>query len=201
MLVVGLFAVLCWDSLLPDQRDVLTLAPLPVRARTLFLAKVGGVGDGARADGRNAARGDRDHLAGGVRGESRTRSRSPHSPSTPRSGRFGARRDGGGADARPAAAAGDRLGMAVGVEQDGRAARGAMARRGRTPCSRSRRSARRLRRCCLAQMVAEGRVGLDDRAGAAGHHAAGPRDAPVRPAGDARQFAARRPGNHAAGVR
>jgi len=40
MLVVGLFAVLSWDSTFPDSRDVLVLAPLPVRARTLFLAKV-----------------------------------------------------------------------------------------------------------------------------------------------------------------
>jgi hypothetical protein len=40
MLVVGLFAVLTWDSTFPDRRDVLVLAPLPVRARTLFLAKV-----------------------------------------------------------------------------------------------------------------------------------------------------------------
>jgi CubicO group peptidase (beta-lactamase class C family) len=40
MLVVGLFAVLSWDSTFPDRRDVLVLAPLPVRARTIFLAKV-----------------------------------------------------------------------------------------------------------------------------------------------------------------
>jgi len=40
MLVVGLFAVLSWDSTFPDRRDVLVLGPLPVRARTLFLAKV-----------------------------------------------------------------------------------------------------------------------------------------------------------------
>lgn len=40
MLVVGLFAVLSWDSMFPDRRDVLVLAPLPVRAPTLFLAKV-----------------------------------------------------------------------------------------------------------------------------------------------------------------
>lgn len=40
MLVVGLFAVLSWDSTFPDLRDVLVLGPLPVRARTLFLAKV-----------------------------------------------------------------------------------------------------------------------------------------------------------------
>ena len=43
MLVVGLFAVLSWDSTFPDRRDVLVLAPLPVRARTFFLAKVAAV--------------------------------------------------------------------------------------------------------------------------------------------------------------
>ena len=40
MLVVGMFAVLSWDSTFPDRRDILVLAPLPVRARTLFVAKV-----------------------------------------------------------------------------------------------------------------------------------------------------------------
>jgi CubicO group peptidase (beta-lactamase class C family) len=43
MLVVGLFAVLSWDATFPDRRDVLVLAPLPVRARTMFLAKVASV--------------------------------------------------------------------------------------------------------------------------------------------------------------
>jgi CubicO group peptidase (beta-lactamase class C family) len=43
MLVVGLFAVLSWDSTFPDKRDVLVLAPLPVRVRTMFLAKVAAV--------------------------------------------------------------------------------------------------------------------------------------------------------------
>jgi CubicO group peptidase (beta-lactamase class C family) len=43
MLAVGLFAVLCWDSTFPDRRDVMVLAPLPVRGRTLFLAKVAAV--------------------------------------------------------------------------------------------------------------------------------------------------------------
>jgi CubicO group peptidase (beta-lactamase class C family) len=43
MLVVGLFAVLSWDGTFPDRRDVLVLAPLPVRARTMFLAKVAAV--------------------------------------------------------------------------------------------------------------------------------------------------------------
>lgn len=40
MLVVGIFAVLSWDSIFPDSRDVFVLAPLPLRARTMFLAKV-----------------------------------------------------------------------------------------------------------------------------------------------------------------
>jgi hypothetical protein len=46
MLAVGLFAVLSWDAMLPDQRDVLVLAPLPVRASTIFLAKVSAVATG-----------------------------------------------------------------------------------------------------------------------------------------------------------
>lgn len=44
MLVVGLFAVLSWDATFPDRRDVMVLAQLPVRARTLFLAKVAASG-------------------------------------------------------------------------------------------------------------------------------------------------------------
>ena len=40
MLAVGLLAVLSWDATFPDKRDVLVLAPLPLRARTIFLAKV-----------------------------------------------------------------------------------------------------------------------------------------------------------------
>ena len=40
MLVVGIFAVLNWDSTFLDRRDVLVLAPLPVRGRTLFAAKI-----------------------------------------------------------------------------------------------------------------------------------------------------------------
>ena len=44
MLAVGLFAVLSWDSSLPDRRDVLVLGPLPVRPRTLFLAKAAALG-------------------------------------------------------------------------------------------------------------------------------------------------------------
>ncbi|MBV8898004.1 MAG: beta-lactamase family protein [Acidobacteriaceae bacterium] len=44
MLVVGLFAVLSWESTFPDRRDVMVLGPLPLRASTLFLAKVAAVG-------------------------------------------------------------------------------------------------------------------------------------------------------------
>ena len=40
MTVVGVFAVLSWDSTFPDRRDVLVLAPLPVRTSTLFGAKL-----------------------------------------------------------------------------------------------------------------------------------------------------------------
>ena len=40
MAVVGLFAVLSWDSAFPDRRDVLVLAPLPIRASTMFFAKI-----------------------------------------------------------------------------------------------------------------------------------------------------------------
>jgi hypothetical protein len=39
MLVVGIFAVLSWDSVFPNRRDVMVLTPLPVRVRTMFLAK------------------------------------------------------------------------------------------------------------------------------------------------------------------
>lgn len=40
MLVVGIFAVLSWESTFPDLRDVLVLVPLPVRPHIFFLAKV-----------------------------------------------------------------------------------------------------------------------------------------------------------------
>ncbi|HTQ61808.1 MAG TPA: hypothetical protein VMI32_16415 [Candidatus Solibacter sp.] len=39
MLAVGLFAVLSWDSIFPNRRDVMVLTPLPVRVRTMFLVK------------------------------------------------------------------------------------------------------------------------------------------------------------------
>lgn len=40
MVVAGVLAVLTWDSAFPDRRDLLVLAPLPIRRSTLFLAKV-----------------------------------------------------------------------------------------------------------------------------------------------------------------
>jgi hypothetical protein len=46
MLIVGLFAVLSWDSIFPDRRDILVLGPLPIRTRTLFLSKVAAAGSG-----------------------------------------------------------------------------------------------------------------------------------------------------------
>jgi len=38
--VVGVLAVLSWDSVLPDRRDLLVLGPLPVRISTVFAAKL-----------------------------------------------------------------------------------------------------------------------------------------------------------------
>jgi hypothetical protein len=38
--LVGVIMALNWDSAFPDRRDVLVLGPLPVRASTLFLAKI-----------------------------------------------------------------------------------------------------------------------------------------------------------------
>jgi CubicO group peptidase (beta-lactamase class C family) len=43
MLIVGLLAVLSWDALFPDRRDVLVLSPLPLHALTLFAAKIAAV--------------------------------------------------------------------------------------------------------------------------------------------------------------
>jgi hypothetical protein len=43
MLVVGLFAVLSWDAMFPGHRDVLVLAPLPIQAHTILLAKLAAV--------------------------------------------------------------------------------------------------------------------------------------------------------------
>jgi hypothetical protein len=39
ILVAGLIAVMCWDSAFPDRRDAIVLGTLPVRARTILLAK------------------------------------------------------------------------------------------------------------------------------------------------------------------
>jgi hypothetical protein len=44
MLIAGIFALLSWDATFPDKRDVMALGPLPIRPRTLFLAKITGVG-------------------------------------------------------------------------------------------------------------------------------------------------------------
>jgi hypothetical protein len=44
MLVVGILAVLSWDSTFPNRRDVLVLLPLPLRLRTMFLAKLAALG-------------------------------------------------------------------------------------------------------------------------------------------------------------
>ncbi len=40
MSVIGLAVVVTWDALFPDRRDCLTLSSLPVRARTIFAAKI-----------------------------------------------------------------------------------------------------------------------------------------------------------------
>jgi len=44
MAVVGLFAVLSWNTALLNRRDVLVLAPLPIPQRTLFLTKLAATG-------------------------------------------------------------------------------------------------------------------------------------------------------------
>lgn len=43
MLVTGVFAVLSWDSMFPNHGDVFVLAPLPIRAQTILLAKLAAV--------------------------------------------------------------------------------------------------------------------------------------------------------------
>ncbi len=43
MAVAGLFAVLAWNNVLPDRRDALILGLLPVRTRTVFLAKIAAI--------------------------------------------------------------------------------------------------------------------------------------------------------------
>lgn len=44
MLVVGLFAVLSWDTTFPDERDIMVLGPLPIAARTILFAKLAASG-------------------------------------------------------------------------------------------------------------------------------------------------------------
>jgi len=44
MLVAGLVAVISWDNIFPDRRDVMVLAPLPLRPRTILSAKVAASG-------------------------------------------------------------------------------------------------------------------------------------------------------------
>jgi len=44
MTIVGLFAVLAWSNLLPDRNDTLVLGTLPVRTRTMLLAKLAAIG-------------------------------------------------------------------------------------------------------------------------------------------------------------
>jgi hypothetical protein len=43
MAVAGLFAVLAWNTILPDRRDCLILGLLPVPTRSIFLAKVAAI--------------------------------------------------------------------------------------------------------------------------------------------------------------
>ncbi len=44
MLVVGLFAVISWDSIFPDRRDVMVLDPLPLTPHTILIAKMAASG-------------------------------------------------------------------------------------------------------------------------------------------------------------
>ena len=44
MAIAGLFTVLAWNNVLPDRRDCLILGLLPVRPRTVFLAKLAALG-------------------------------------------------------------------------------------------------------------------------------------------------------------
>jgi hypothetical protein len=43
MAVAGLFAVLAWNTVLPDRRDTLVLGLLPIRARTLLAARIASI--------------------------------------------------------------------------------------------------------------------------------------------------------------
>jgi len=42
--VVGMLAVIAWNTVLPDRRDCLVLGPLPIRMRTIFLARLSAIG-------------------------------------------------------------------------------------------------------------------------------------------------------------
>jgi hypothetical protein len=44
MAIAGLFAVMSWNVVLPDRRDSLVLGPLPVRVRTMLLARIAATG-------------------------------------------------------------------------------------------------------------------------------------------------------------
>jgi hypothetical protein len=44
MLVTGLIAVMGWDNIFPDLRDLMALSPLPVHPRTILFAKMAACG-------------------------------------------------------------------------------------------------------------------------------------------------------------
>lgn len=44
MLVIGLISVLTWDNTFPDRRDAMVLGPLPVKPRTILMAKIAASG-------------------------------------------------------------------------------------------------------------------------------------------------------------
>ena len=44
MAIAAMFTILAWNNVLPDRRDLLVLGLLPVRTRTVFLAKVAALG-------------------------------------------------------------------------------------------------------------------------------------------------------------
>ena len=44
MLIAGLTAVVTWDNIFPDRRDVMVLGPLPVKPRTILAAKLAAAG-------------------------------------------------------------------------------------------------------------------------------------------------------------
>jgi hypothetical protein len=44
MAIAGMFTVLAWNNVLPDRRDCLIFGLLPVRTRTIFLAKLAALG-------------------------------------------------------------------------------------------------------------------------------------------------------------